>query len=303
MLALALLVPVALAAGSGLTAAARSPIEGARGVLWTCLRALPFLGALIVVLAAALVGLMPSPDFPFDPRAQGLGAGGTIAVILAALFYAAIAFFLRPLRPPPARAVATAAPAALLVACVAALGVWAANPYLALLVSLGLQAWVIAAARPGEGRAAAAGLVLLGLLPLVFLIANLADRFDAGLGVWHDLLLMLADGQIGASLALLGCVIAGSGVAIVALAGRAPERPAPEMRLEGEISVRRRAPAPEPEPEPPEEPESEPGSEPDAPPEPAQPEPERDPRLWSKPRGSISPPPGSRKLTPWPSVT
>ena len=68
MLALALLFPVALAAGSGLASAARSPIEAARGFLWAGLRTVPFLGALLILLAATLVGLMPSPDFPFDPR-------------------------------------------------------------------------------------------------------------------------------------------------------------------------------------------------------------------------------------------
>jgi hypothetical protein len=302
MLALALLLPVGVAAGSGLTSAARSPIEAVRGFVWSLLRALPFIGALIVILISSLVGLMPSPDFPFDPQIEALGAGGTITVILAVLFYCGIAFFLRPLRPPPARAVATAAPAALLLACVAALGTWLVNPYLGLLVALGLQVWLVAAARLAGGRLAAAGLVLAGLLPLVVLAGDLAGRFDAGFGVWHDLVLMLADGQIGWGLALLGCLLAGSGVAIVAVSGHAPAPPAPRMKLEqaGVISVRRQAPGPRPEREPNGE---EPEPEPDLAPEPGQPEPERDPRLWSKPRGATSPPPGSFRDTPLPSVT
>jgi hypothetical protein len=302
LLALSLLAPVGLAAGFGLATGARSPLEAARGSLWAALRALPFLGALVALLAAALVGLLPSPDFPFDPRTESLGLGGTLSVIVAVLLYCAIAFFLRPLRPPPPPAASIAAPAALLLACVATLGVWAANPYLGLLVALGLQAWLWAAARPSAGRLGAAGLVLLGLLPLIVLAANLAGRFDAGLGVWHDLVLMLADGQIGTSLALLGCLFAGAGVAIVAAAGGRPRRRAPEMQIAepGEISVSRRESAPEPEAA--DEPEPDGGAEPEAP-EPAQPEPERDPRLWSKPRGWISPPPGSRRATPWPSVT
>lgn len=297
MLALALLLPVALGAGAGLVSAAGSPAQAARGFAWSSLRALPFLGALLVILVATLVGVMPSPDFPFDPRVESLGLGGTVAVVAALLFYSAIAFFLRPLRPPPGPAAATAAPAALLVASLAALGVWLANPYLGLLVAAGMQAWLIAAARPAGGRLAASGLILLGLVPLVALVWNLAGRFDAGLGVWHDLLLMLADGQISVVLSLLGCLLAGSGVAIVAIAGRGPARPAPEMRIEqaGEISVHRQAEAPED--VPPDEEEAE------APPEPAQPEPERDPRLWSKPLGSSSPPPGRRRLTPRPSAT
>jgi hypothetical protein len=303
LLALSLLVPAGLAAGSGLASAARSPIEAVRGFVWSLLRALPFLGALAVFLLTALVGLMPSPDFPFDPRVEALGAGATISVILALLFYCVLAFFLRPLRPPPARAVPTAAPAALLLACLATLGIWLINPYLGLVVSIGLPAWVLAASRLVPGRPAATGLILLGLVPAAVLLADLAGRFDAGLGVWHDLALMLADGQIGLGLALLASLAAGAGVAIVAVAGQVAERAAPEMRLEGEISVRRearvRAPAPELEPESEAESEGEPGTGP----EPAQPDPERDPRLWSKPRGSSSPPSGSLRATPWPSVT
>jgi hypothetical protein len=273
-------------------------------LVWSLPRALPFIGALIVVLISSLVGLMPSPDFPFDPQIEALGAGGTITVILAVLFYCVIAFFLRPLRPPPSRAVVTAAPAALLIACVAALGTWLVNPYLGLLVSLGLQVWLVAAARLAPGRLPAAGLVLAGLLPLVLLAADLAGRFDAGFGIWQDLVLMLADGQIGWGLALLGCLLAGSGVAIVAVSGRAPAPPAPRMKLEqgGVISVRRQVPGPRPQREP-EANGEEPEPEPDPAPETTQPEPERDPRLWSKPRGAISPPPGSLRATPWPSVT
>jgi hypothetical protein len=304
LLALSLIVPAGLAAGSGLVSAARSPIEAVRGFVWTLLRAVPFLGALVVVLLTSVVGLLPSPDFPFDPAIEALGTGGTIAVVLAVLSYLALAFFLRPLRPPPSRSVATAAPAALMVACIATAGIWLVNPYLGLLFSVGLQAWVLAAARLAPGRLPAAGLVLLGLVPGAVLLADLAGRFNAGIGVWHDVVLMISDGQIGLALTLLACLMAGAGVAIVALAGRAPGSTAPEMTLEGEISVRRRPPMSEPGRAPDEEVESEPEPpEPEPGPEPAQPEPERDPRLWSKPRGSSSPPPGSFRATPWPSLT
>src|SRR3954469_12458432 len=179
MLALALLLPVAVGAGAGLAAAARSPIEAARSFLWTGLRAVPFLGALLVLLAAALVGAFPSPDFPFDPSVEALGLGGTVSVVAAILAYCAIAFFARPLRPPPPDTADTAAPAALLVACVATLGVWLVNPYLALLVALGTHAWLYAATRPA-GRLAAAGLVLVGPLPLAGPGANSAGRFPPG---------------------------------------------------------------------------------------------------------------------------
>ena len=280
LLALALLLPVALAAGSGLLSAARTPIEAARAGLWSALRVLPFIGALIVLLLAALVGVMPDPAFPFDPSTEALGLGGTIAVIVAVLAYCATAFFLRPLRPPAGRWAPSAAPAALLLACLATLGIWAANPYLGLLVAIGLQAWVIAAAGTLGGRLVAAGMVLLGLLPVVALLADLAGRFDAGIGVWHDLLLMLADGQIGSGPALLACVFAGAGVAIVAATAPGSARSGPErLAVDGEISIRRRAARPEPPAEEtPDDDQEEIDGEPE--PEPAPPEPERDPRLW-----------------------
>ena len=150
----------------------------------------------------------------------------------------------------------------------------------------------------------AAGLVLIGLVPLVALLGDLAGRFQTGAGVWHDLILMLADGQIDPSLAVLGCVMAGAGVAIVAVGGGPPGAAqgcrSPIRSRCAAADVSRGAPR-RGEEELPEEGEG--GRDPGPPPRPAQPEPERDPRLWSKPRGLISPPPGSLRVTPWPSAT
>ncbi len=244
VLALALMVPVAVTAGAGLASSARSPGEAARGLLWTLVRVLPFLAALAVVYLTALVGLLPSPEFPFDPRLEGLGAGGVISVVLAIAAYAGFAFFLRPLAPPPPRAAATASAAALLLGALATFGILLGNPYLAVLVALGLQLWVLAAARVATGRLATAGLVLAGLLPPLAAVGDLAGRSDAGLGVWTDLLLMLTGGQLGGTLALLGCVLAGVGVSLVAVAGPGPRPPAPAMRLEA--SEAEAAPAPPP---------------------------------------------------------
>ena len=306
MLALALLLPVGLAAGSGLLAAASGPPEAVRAALWSALRALPFLGALLLLGGAALVGLMPSPDFPFDPRTASLGVGGAITVVAALLLYGTVAFFLRPLRSPPPSLARVAAPATLLLAVVAALGVWALNPYLALLVAVGLHAWLAAARGVAGDRLGATGLVIVGFLPLIVLVANLASRFDAGFSVWQDLLLMLADGQIGPGLPLLGCLLAGCAVALLSIVGGRRQRPTPELDGDAEISVRGR-PDQEGGPSHPNgelEPEEAPGNGTEAPEraQPAQPEPERDPRLWSKPRGSSSRPPGSRRATPRPSA-
>lgn len=298
VLALSLLAPVAVTAGAGLAGSARSPGEAARGMLWTFLRILPFLAALAVVYLTALVGLLPSPEFPFDPELERLGAGGTIAVILAIAAYSGFAFVLRPLAPPPPRAAATASSAALLIGALAAFGILLGNPYLALLIALGLQLWMLAAARVAPGRLGAAGLVLAGLLPPAAAVIDLAGRFDAGLGVWTDLLLMYTGGQLGAVLALLWCVLAGVAVSLVAVPRPGPRPPAPAMRVESlQEEAAPEEPAPEEEPAPVEEPV------PDAP-QPGEPGPEEeDSRLWSKPAGGSSPPSGSLRATPSPSLT
>jgi hypothetical protein len=299
MLALALLAPVGVTAGVGLAASARSPGEAARGFLWTFVRIVPFLAALLIVYLTALVGLLPSPEFPFDPELERLGTGGTISVVTAILAYGTVAFFMRPLAPPPPQAAATASSAALLLGALAVLGIMLGNPYLALLVALGLQLWLLAASRLVPGRLPAAGLVLAGLVPPLAAVVDLAGRFDAGFGVWTDLLLMFTGGQLGGTLALLGCVLAGVGVALVAVAGPGPAPPAPAMKLEAA------GPEVEPEPEMEEPAAEEPvDEEPEerGKPELGQPEGE-DSRLWSKPAGSSSPPSGRRRLTPSPSVT
>jgi hypothetical protein len=301
LVALVLLGCVGLTAFAGLASSARSPGEAVRSLVWAATACLPFVAALLVIYLAVLVGLLASPDFPFDPGGERLGVGGTISVVAALLAFAGIVYLLRPLRRPPPRTAAAAAPAVVSLAVIAGLGVWLANPYLGLLVALGLQAWLLAA-RPGSQRGGALALVLLGLVPALAGVADLAGRFETGFGVWRDLLFMLTGGQIGGLLGLLGCVLGGTGVTIVALTGGATAPPAPEMRVRaaqeeaqpsgGDVeSGAGPPPAPE---------RADFG--PEAEPEPqADEEPERDPRLWSNPRGSTSLPSPRRSVTPAPS--
>ena len=158
------------------------------------------------------------------PSEESLGLGGTIAVVLALLALVAVAFLVRPLLPPPQSVAGVATPAALSLAVLAAFGVWLLNPYLALLVAIGLQAWVLAAAGIWPGRLAAAGLVAAGLIPVLAGVVDLAGRFEAGPGVVWDLLFMFTGGQLGDRLVLVGCLLAGAGLALVAVNGPGPRR-------------------------------------------------------------------------------
>ncbi len=83
LLALALLLAPAVAGFGGVAVAAGSPVQAARAIGWVALRAVPFLLGFVLLALAALVGLVPSPEFPFLPGAEELGLGGTIAVVVA----------------------------------------------------------------------------------------------------------------------------------------------------------------------------------------------------------------------------
>ena len=300
LLALALLLAPVGVGFAGLAAAAGSPVQAARAVGWVLLRAVPFLLAFLVVTAGALVGLVPSPEFPFPPSSESIGTGGAAVVGAAAVLLLVTVFLLRPLLAPPPALARLAPPACIAVASVCALGVWLVNPYMALLVGLGLQLWVLAASPVVPGRLAAAGVVALGTVPVLAAVAAVAGRFDAGPGVVWDLLLMLTGGQLPDRLAVLGCLLAGVALAIVAARGE-PADPSQqvdlsEMVARGRLLERRRSGRPEAQ----EPPDPQPEPKPDPSP---QDQPERDPRMWSKPPGSSSrPSSASTDTASWPST-
>ena len=123
----------------------------------------------------------------------------------------------------------------------AGLAVWLANPYLALLLAPALHAWLLLTAEStAVGSLLAAVITLVGLVPLFLAISNLAARFDVGHDVFWQLLIMLGDGQISVVLALLGCVLAGSALAALAMARSRIAGPTPEIKASSPIRVRRK---------------------------------------------------------------
>ena len=320
LLALALLAAVAATALVGLGRMARSPLQAAASLGWVLLRAVPFAAALALVYVFAFFGLIPSPEFPFDPAWERLGLGGTIGVAAALIGGGIAAFLLRPLLPPSPGIAAVAPASALALAALAGFGVWWVNPYLGLLVAIGLQLWVPAAAGVGRRRLGTAGLLLAGLVPVLAAVADLAGRFDAGLGVVSDLLLMFTGGQLSDRLAVLSCLLAGAALALIATSGPAPGSGTPQMKLrtlvargralEERRSARkmrrgrgkRRRDAERPADREPDA--SAPGEPPPDQAESAEsPEPARDPRMWSKPRASILRPASSLTAPRSPSPT
>ena len=263
LLALAILFPVALAAAGGLGRTASTPEQATRSLAWALGRVLPLVAVLMLAYVLSLVGLLPSPEFPFDPRDLPPGTTGIISLLVLLAALVAALYVSRPLRPPPARVASVAAPAALLVACVATLAIWIDNPFLALLVAPGLYLWLpVASSRSDLHPVACALLLVVGTLPLFAAIADLADRFQAGPAVLWDLLEMVLDGQISFAVTLSLCALGGSALALVA-ARRPPIPAAPRMTVSGPAQSRR----------------------------------------WSNPPGSSSRPEESRSETPEPAQT
>ncbi len=219
LLALTLLLPALAASIDGMARASRRREPALGSLVWALSRALPFLAALALLYLLALVGIAPSPDFPFDPGRFDLGwrAVGVLVALLAA--FAGVAVLLRPFALPPVPMRETLATALGVVASLAVLGIWLINPYLGLLCVPLAHVWLLGA-RPATAASIAGTLVaaVIALAPLTAAVIHLGSRLDLGSDTPWTLMLMVTDGQIGLLQACLGCLVAGSLLGLLALA-------------------------------------------------------------------------------------
>jgi hypothetical protein len=230
LLALALLLPAALAAADGI----RHAHAGIGWALaWAASRALPLLVALLLFYFLALVGLVARPTFPFDPNLFGVGPGQVIVMVFGALVIGGLYYAMRGWRVPAALPRDAAVPALGLVSTLAVFLAWLANPYLALLLVPTAHVWLTCAPRRGAlpwplvGGAAA-----LSLLPFVAAVDHLSGALDLGSAAPWLLLLMVSDGQLGFGTMLALCLVLGGliGILAVSLRGRTPpRRPVPRQ--------------------------------------------------------------------------
>jgi hypothetical protein len=221
-LALALLLPAGVAAGDLCARVARRDLGFVPGLIWAAACALPFIGALAVLYALTLVGLVPRPPFPFDPGLYGLGARGAITFAAMVLVLAGTVVLLR-----RRNITARAAPEGAFAACaaiavLALLAIWLINPYLALLLAPTAHVWLLAARPGGWARARTAIAAGVALLPLAAAIVAVATALDLGSSTPWTIALMVADGQIGLAETLAVCLLAGGLAGAVILAARVP---------------------------------------------------------------------------------
>ena len=226
LLALALILPAAVAAVDSCARAARLGIGLGAGLAWAAARGVPFVGALLMLYGLALVGLVPRPEFPFDPGLHEFGVRASIALALIALTGVASAVLLRRRGVTAAGAPAATVPAVGLVASGACLLVWLVNPYLALLLVPATHVWLLAGGPPSAARGALAlALGALACVPAIAALTAVSSALDLGAGAPWTFTLMVADGQIGLAVTVSACLLAGALVGGIALCFRRPRFP------------------------------------------------------------------------------
>ncbi len=230
-----LLLPPLVAAADGLARLRRRRRRVGAWTLWTLACGLPFLCCAVFCWLLGRLGIIAAaPAAPVPDGALSLDAAaltGLLAVALTfALSWLLLGALLRRLgaSEPVFRPDGESAglPPVLLLSGLALL-VWIGNPYTALLLLVAVHAWLLIAApelRPR--RSIALGIVALGLVPLVLLIAFYSHQLGYGLGrtAWEAVLLV-AGGHVRLGSALLWSIAFGCAAAVAIVAARSRPEP------------------------------------------------------------------------------
>jgi hypothetical protein len=244
-----LLLPPLVAAADGLARLRRRRRRVAVWTLWTLGCSLPFLCCAVFCWLLGALGIIgAAPSVPVPDGALPLDVAAITALVAVALTFVLSWLLLGALlrRVGIAESVSrpdgetAGLPPVLLLSGLACV-VWVGNPYTALLLVLAVHAWLLIAApelRPR--RSVALGLVALGLVPLVLLIAFYAHQLGYGPGraAWEAVQLV-SGGHVGFGSALLWSVAFGCAAAVALVAARAPQEPGlaePDERVE--ITIR-----------------------------------------------------------------
>lgn len=210
LLALALILPALVAAVDSCARVMRERLGIRAGLAWAAACALPFVGALAMLYALVVVGLVPRPPFPFDPSLYSPGARGAVTLGLVLLAAGASIVALRFRRRHPGAPPVAATPALGALSAAGCLALWLANPYAALLIAPAAHAWLLTAGEPRlAGRGLRALVALATLVPAIAAVAAVGTALALGGDTPWMLTLMVADGQLGLGVTLPLCFVAG----------------------------------------------------------------------------------------------
>ena len=241
-----LLLPPLITAADGLARARRRKLAPGRWCLWALTCSLPFLlSAVFVYLLGALGILGATPQGAILPGAlpfDGTAVSALIALVL--VFALSWMLWVRVLaRVGWARRPGSdvAGLSVMLVLVPLSFLVLLVNPFTALLLIPALHLWLLLASpelRPR--RLGSLALVVLGLLPLILLVAFYARQLGLGPGeVAWTAVLLIAGGQIGLGGALAWSVGLGCAAAATLVALGSPEPPAgAQAPSESRVTIR-----------------------------------------------------------------
>ncbi len=220
LLALTLWLPAAVASLDGLRRATKQRGQVAWALGWAASRGLPLVSALVLLYLLALIGIVTRPTFPFDPASFAVGPGELFVMVLLAGVAAAGYRMLRGWRVPAGLREDAAGAGLGAISALAVLAAWLANPFLALILVPVAHVWLLDARhRPLPSATVAVG-AALSLTPFAAAVADLAGRLGMGSAAPWQLLLMVADGQIGFVAMVALCLLVGTLVGAVALAAK-----------------------------------------------------------------------------------
>jgi hypothetical protein len=239
LLALALLIPVGVVSIDGLVRSARRGEHWVLALAWVLSRAIPFVAVMLLAYLLAAPGAIPDPAFPFDPARFTPGVRGVaVLALLTAAFAVAVYYLHRLPLPEEGDEPVSAAIGSLIF--LSALGIWFANPYLALLLVPTAHLWLFAALPEMRGRlplAAAAGVAGL-VIPLLALV-HLGGVLGSGISTPWDLLLMFTGRHFGPLALVPLCLLGACLLALLEVAATRPTPPdlaRPDVRMRGPLT-------------------------------------------------------------------
>jgi hypothetical protein len=224
LLGLALLAPALIAAIDALARGARRGRRATSALQSVFARALPFVAVAALLYALAFAGVVPDPSFPFDPADFELGLGEVLALAILGLTVVGVASVLRIDVVPAPYGAQTLAAAAGLVASLGALGIWAANPFAALLAAPLAHVWVVAAGSRAPGLPAGLLALIASITPLGVALGHVAGRLDLGAEVPWTATMLITGGQLRPAQVLIACTLAGALASVASSSSRRAPR-------------------------------------------------------------------------------
>lgn len=220
LLAIALMLPVLLAAVDAFARVRRRRERVGMWLGWVALSVLPFLLAALVAIGLFRTGLIEAaPDAPVAGLASAPNAAALASVAIVALlgWFGLRPLLLRVIGAEGDVGAGGAATAIVLVMCAATLAVWIGNPYASLLLIPALHLWLLAMAPETRlRRPAALGLWAIGLVPPLLMAYAYGRQFGLDpLELAWMVTLLVAGGGLSLLTVLVWSVVLGCTAAVL----------------------------------------------------------------------------------------